>query len=62
VANFSTWGVTTKLQVDEILRKKVKNGKVKFYDVFEEKTEEVKLEEFVNFKLEPFGFKLILIF
>ncbi|CUS98003.1 Glycosidase [Candidatus Kryptobacter tengchongensis] len=62
VANFSTWGVTTKLQVDEILRKKVKNGKVKFYDVFEEKTEEVKVEEFVNFKLEPFGFKLILIF
>ncbi|MEN3037817.1 MAG: alpha-amylase family glycosyl hydrolase [Candidatus Kryptonium sp.] len=62
VANLSTWGVTTKIQIDEILRKKVRNGKVKFYDVFEDKKAEVKIDEFVNFKLEPFGFKLIQIF
>lgn len=59
IANLSTWGVTTKLQVDDVLRKKIKNGKVKFYDVFEEKTFEIKVDEFINFKLEPFGFKLI---
>lgn len=62
IANLSTWGVTTKLQIDEVLKKKVKSGKVKFYDVFEDKVGEAKVEDFVNFKLEPFAFKLISIF
>ncbi len=59
VANLSTWGVTTKLEIDDVLKKKIKNGKVRFYDVFEEKTFEIDADKFVNFKLEPFGFKLI---
>lgn len=62
IANLSTWGVTTKLQIDEVLKKKIKNGKVKFYDVFEDKIGEAKVEDFVNFKLEPFTFKLISVF
>ncbi len=62
VANLSTWGVTTKLQVDDVLKGKMKNGKVKFYDVFEDKEYEVTVNDFVNFKLEPFGFKLISVY
>ncbi len=62
IANLSTWGVTTKLQMDDVLKNKVKNGKVKFQDVFEDKIYEVKVSDFVNFKLEPFGFKLISIY
>ncbi len=62
LANLSTWGVTTKFQIDKILKEKTKGGKVKFYDVFEDKAGEMKVEDFVNFKLEPFGFKLILVF
>ncbi len=62
LANLSNWGVTTRLQVDDILKKKIKNGKVKFYDVFEDKIQEFEVENFVNLKLEPFGFKLIAIY
>lgn len=62
IVNLSTWGVTTKLQIDDVLKKKVRNGKVKFYDVFEDKIYEVEVSEFVNFKLESFGFKLISVY
>ncbi len=62
IANLSTWGVTTKLQMDDVLKKKVKDGKVKFYDIFEDKEYKVMVNDFITFKLEPFGFKLISVY
>jgi glycosidase len=59
IANLSNWGVTTKLKIDDVLKKKIVNGMVKFYDVFEEKNFVMRVDDFTNFKLEPFEFKLL---